>query len=203
MRRPICSLPCHIVLTVEQKIIRSTIKTYEAGKKPPGSPSHLYHCLNTLRQDLMCKADDTVMESANVPHMIGDNQAMQCRDWDKLVAWARAPERHSCYHIFDDDRSVAHTLEEYAFCPEDSPWYSTMKAYFDEHGHQPLYDDGDKETGYDDGEAVAHDNYNGKMKHDHGKMVHEHDHGNMVHEHGHAKNVHEHNHGKASYEDGY
>lgn len=102
---------------------------------------HLYHCLDSMRQDIMCKPDDTLMWSLDKPHVIGDNQVMQCRDWNSLVAWARDPHRHSCYKILADDLPVAHTLELYAFCPKDSPHYKTMKAYFDRYGHQPAFDE--------------------------------------------------------------
>ena len=102
---------------------------------------HIYHCLNMLRQDLMCKADDTPMPSADKPHVIGDNQVMQCRDWSQLVAWSRYPDQNACFELFSDYRPVAHRLEQYAHCPEDSPYYPVMKEYFERHGHKSVYDD--------------------------------------------------------------
>ena len=99
----------------------------------------------------MCKPDDTLMTSIDQPHVIGDGQTVQCRDWDKLDAWARDPVRHSCYKIFDDDRPVANKLELYAFCPKDSPHYTTMKNYFEKHKHKAIYDDSVHTEGYPGG----------------------------------------------------
>jgi hypothetical protein len=130
------------------KIIRKAFKSYERTKHYDGDHEHIYHCINTLRQDIMCKPDDTLMTSVDEPHVIGDNQHVQCRDWNKLVAWSQDPQRHSCYHIFEDDRHVVNTLESYAFCPEDSPHYQTMKAYFERHGHKNVFDDSVEATGY-------------------------------------------------------
>lgn len=48
--------------------------------------AHFYHCLYTLRQDLICLADDTPMPTVNAVHQIGNGQVPQCRDWEKLVA---------------------------------------------------------------------------------------------------------------------
>ena len=102
---------------------------------------HIFHCLNMLRQDIMCKADDTPMPSANEPHVIGNNQVMQCRDLNQLVALSRHPDHHSCFKLFSDYKPVAHELEQYAFCPEDSPYRPVMEEYFERHAHKPLYDD--------------------------------------------------------------
>ena len=98
-----------------------------------------------LRQDLMCKADDTPMPSADEPHAIGNNQVMQCRDWTQLVAWSHHPDHNACFRLFLDYRPVAHTLEEYASCPDDSPYYAVMKDCFRRHGHKPM-DDGDDDA---------------------------------------------------------
>jgi hypothetical protein len=81
------------------------------------------------------------MPSEDRPHTIGEGQVMKCRSWDDLISWSRAPERHSCFEMISDYRPTSHQLEHYAFCPENSPHYSTMKAYFEKHGHKPMFDD--------------------------------------------------------------
>lgn len=91
----------------------------------------------------MCKADDTPMPSIEQPHVIGKGQVMECKNWDALIAWAGAPERNGCYKIISDYKRVDHILEQYAFCPPDSPHYPVMTAYFEKHGHKPLYEDED------------------------------------------------------------
>ena len=99
--------------------------------------AHISHCLNMLRQDIICKEDDTLMPSVNEKHAIGNTQVMQCRDWNQLVAWSRYPDHDSCFKLFSDYKSVAHELEQYAFCSEDSPYRPVVKEYFERHGHKP------------------------------------------------------------------
>ncbi|CAI6336795.1 unnamed protein product [Periconia digitata] len=121
------------------KIIRKAVKSFDRTGAWEGSREHLYHCLNTVRQDLMCKSDDTIMTTGNKPHVIGDDQTVWCRNWDSLVDWAQDPQRHACYRILDDDKPVQHSLELYAYCPKDSPHYETMQAYFNKHGHKDAF----------------------------------------------------------------
>lgn len=86
----------------------------------------------------MCTADDTPMPATPERH-VGDGQVRQCRDWNKLVAWATRPDQHACYK-FDDYREATNTLELFAFCPQDSPYLPFVKAYFEYHGHKDIYE---------------------------------------------------------------
>ena len=97
--------------------------------------------MDALRQDIMCKPDDTIMYSKPEVHVIGDGQVNQCRSWDRLVEWAQDPVRNACFKVFDDDRHVAHQPEVYSYCPEDSPYYPVVQAYYSKHGHKSIYDD--------------------------------------------------------------
>ena len=110
-------------------------------REPIISHEHFLHCLDSLRQDVMCMADDTPMPTVNRKHRIGDGQIMQCRDWSKLTAWTQEPERQSCYHMIDDYHTVHHTLEQFDDCPQDSPYFSVAKAYFAEFGHKDPFGD--------------------------------------------------------------
>ena len=86
----------------------------------------------------MCAADDTPMP-APFSHQVGDDQLRKCRDWDKLIAWARRPDQHACYK-FDDYREATNTLENFAFCPPTSPYQDFQRAYFEHHGHKDPYE---------------------------------------------------------------
>ncbi|CAG8975111.1 hypothetical protein HYALB_00008951 [Hymenoscyphus albidus] len=123
------------------KLIRKNI--LEPGKyaTPEEVKPHILHCLNTLRQDIMCAADDTLMPSENRSHAIGDKQVLQCRNWDALISWAREPEHHSCYEVVSEYAPVSHRLERYGFCPENSPHYETMKAYFEKWDHKSMFEE--------------------------------------------------------------
>jgi hypothetical protein len=92
----------------------------------------------------MCVADDTPMPAAKTHH-IGDGQIRLCRDWNKLLAWSMQPKQNAC-HKFDDYREVTNTLELFAFCPPDSPYYPVMESYFQIHGHKDPYEQKDDGT---------------------------------------------------------
>lgn len=71
---------------------------------------HEWHCVDYIRQGIMCAAD-TTLDFAETAHVdaadgtvsksrgfTGDNSTHQCRDWDAMVDWAvenRAGDRKS------------------------------------------------------------------------------------------------------------
>ena len=95
---------------------------------------HYLHCLDALRQDIMCRADDTPMY-ARFGHHVGDGQISMCRNWEKLLEWTQSPEHNACYHMIDDYPHAEHNLEKFAFCPLDSRYYAVSQAYFEKWGH--------------------------------------------------------------------
>ncbi|KAJ5721761.1 uncharacterized protein N7483_009695 [Penicillium malachiteum] len=117
------------------KVMRRTYHQLWAGEEASIPSDHIEHCLDSLRQDLMCKADDTPMPSLKLYNGGGEGQAMQCKDFDKLVAWTQAPERNACYKRLTDYQVIVHSVERYAFCPQDSEHYDAMESYFQKHGH--------------------------------------------------------------------
>ena len=86
----------------------------------------------------MYKADDTPMPVDAKEKGVRNNQIMQCHDWENLTAWTQHPDRNACYDNIDGYKEYTNTLELFAFCPADSPYYSTTTKYFDKFGHQPL-----------------------------------------------------------------
>ncbi|KAI0473568.1 hypothetical protein GGR56DRAFT_648010 [Xylariaceae sp. FL0804] len=89
---------------------------------------HLLHCLNVLRESVMCHADDTPLYigrlHANVNEQMpraGTGTVKMCRDWNRLLEWSRA--RSACYrpvHWNDEDFPE---VERYKTCPDGSrPW---------------------------------------------------------------------------------
>ncbi|KAF6840965.1 hypothetical protein CMUS01_03738 [Colletotrichum musicola] len=59
------------------------------------APQHVAHCLNAIREAIMCLADATPMSYVNgfgVGHVTDDQQFM-CRDWSALRKWANDPVR--------------------------------------------------------------------------------------------------------------
>jgi hypothetical protein len=115
--------------------MRKSFHELWSGQEATIPTGHIEHCLDSLRQDLMCKADDTPMPSIQLINGAGDDQPMHCKDFSKLVAWIKAPERDACYKRLANDKLIHHPIERYAFCPEDSEHYPAMKKYFDTYGH--------------------------------------------------------------------
>lgn len=85
--------------------------------------AHLNHCLDSLRQEIICNADDTPRYSGLGQDGTGNNQHRMCKDWRKLEDWANA--HSACY---DHSRGVVTLeqklpLERFKNCPDASePW---------------------------------------------------------------------------------
>ncbi|KUJ11512.1 uncharacterized protein LY89DRAFT_688748 [Mollisia scopiformis] len=122
------------------KLIKRSLSEYRLDLPQTLERQHISHCLDALRQNVLCAADDTPMPTLH-SHATGDNQAMQCRSWDKLIEWARDPEKDACYRIVDEYKDPVHNLERFAYCSEDSRYYETMTNYFAKWGHKNLFDD--------------------------------------------------------------
>lgn len=123
------------------KSMRKAFTDLERGNPQIVPTGHFHHCLDTLRQDLMCLADDTPMPTINAIHQIGNGQVRQCRDWNKLIAWTQEPERHACYKMLDDYRKVPHTLEQFDYCNVNSEYAPIVEEYFGKYGHKDPYGD--------------------------------------------------------------
>ncbi|KAH7345862.1 hypothetical protein BKA66DRAFT_517192 [Pyrenochaeta sp. MPI-SDFR-AT-0127] len=134
-----------------KNIRRAYFDALEASpdSKPLISPRHIDHCLDTLRQDIMCFADDTPMPTISQRHKIGDGQPRKCKDWDALVRWTQEPERQSCFKMIDEYRTVPNSLEEFAYCPSGSQYTGVMTRYFDRWGHKDPFT---KDVGKEDHE---------------------------------------------------
>jgi hypothetical protein len=125
-------------LTCIQKLIRKAIVSKHNGEKQTFNLHHIHHCLDGLRQDIMCMADDTPMPAPS-DHHVGDGQIRQCRDWDQMIDWALEPERDACFK-WDDYREATNTLELFAHCSSESPYHDFQQAYFEYHGHKDTYE---------------------------------------------------------------
>ena len=101
---------------------KSTLEAFD-GKSQSLPRFHITHCLDALRDDVICNADDIPRytgrrnEQASVERPIsGIGQARMCKDWSKLKDWA--VKHTACYkniHSHDWDFPPA---ERYKFCPD-------------------------------------------------------------------------------------
>jgi Mycotoxin biosynthesis protein UstYa len=108
------------------KIIHISLSEYRAaaGSSTPQSRPwhHVSHCLDALRRQILCDADDTPRATERRAELVtGVGQHRLCRDWGALEAWAR---RHTaCYKrpegggVRKDGEKV---IERFKHCPEGS-----------------------------------------------------------------------------------
>jgi len=119
------------------KVMRRSFDEYVMHGKSSIADHHIYHCLDAIRQDVMCRLDDTPMP---IPpgrgNVVGEGQHLMCRDINKLNKWIKAPEQDACYGEINNFIPIAHTLEHFTNCPKDSKYYPVMTGYFDIHGHK-------------------------------------------------------------------
>jgi len=96
--------------------------------------AHLFHCLDALRQDVICHADDELLfefetDNPDSRPRVGEGHIRQCRNFAKLEEWALAPERNACYQFYEGDDSKD-KLKNWRHCPPNSPYFQSMKEYF-------------------------------------------------------------------------
>ena len=56
---------------------------------------HDMHCFDSIRQHVMCAADENLLATTG-HNDLGKEQVRMCKNWDLLREWAT--ERTACYH---------------------------------------------------------------------------------------------------------
>lgn len=129
-RKKIYIINAHHLLHCVRNIYIS-IQQYRTNKTQSISYSHILHCLDSLRVETMCAADETLRYvPLNSVHGFrpGDGQQRKCRDWNKLQEFAEA---HSpCYRYLQPGNTTFSNLERFKFCPEDSGYLPKIRKYF-------------------------------------------------------------------------
>ncbi|KAI1177093.1 hypothetical protein F4777DRAFT_226475 [Nemania sp. FL0916] len=76
---------------------------------------HALHCLDQLRQDVICNADDTPRYAGfQDPPGTGAGQVRKCNDWSKLESWA--VENTACFH--HEDEVPGPMIDRFKSCPD-------------------------------------------------------------------------------------
>lgn len=92
---------------------------YRHGEEQSRKWGHIAHCLDALRRQVLCDADDTPRATERRPEAIsGLGQYRQCRDWSQLEAWAK--EHTACYKRPDRPIPGMKNIEKYKYCPDGS-----------------------------------------------------------------------------------
>ena len=110
--------------------MRQAFMKYARGENPEkGAYHHVQHCLESLRQDVICDADDTPRFAGFEKGVSGDEQFRQCRDWSQLESWSK--EHTACYR-FDHGAKHSDKLWHYSFCPPESPYFAASQKALDD-----------------------------------------------------------------------
>ena len=106
---------------------------YDSKKPLTYTYEHQTRCLDTLRRDILCNADDTprYQTPTKTPDS-GVGQMRMCRDWDKLEAWAK--QYNSCWNYVDEAHDHQNELERYIYCPPESPYFARSQRWAQKHG---------------------------------------------------------------------
>ena len=86
--------PADLPTYFPQKILQLSYNELLRGQPLTWEKEHPVHCLDSLRQYVMCNADDTPLYTWG-RNITGDGQARQCKDWGVLREWAK--EHTACY----------------------------------------------------------------------------------------------------------
>lgn len=105
---------------------------FRQGKPQSRNWRHVIHCLDSLRRDVICNADDTPRLTTNdsIPET-GHGQYRQCRSWDKLETWAK--QYNSCYRYINETETPDQfpQIQRFVWCPEGSPYRAQVEELFD------------------------------------------------------------------------
>lgn len=111
-----------------QKRIRHTLVELRDGKPPTFPVEHSLHCLNALRQDVICHADDLPLYSSE-DHLgnVDFGQHRTCRNWEALERWSN--EHTACWRDINPGEDID-TLLRYRYCPPGTPYEEYIHAVF-------------------------------------------------------------------------
>lgn len=118
--------------------IYRALREFERGLPQTTPMHHHIHCLDTLREDAICSADDTLRPtgSGEEANMQGPRRRPQrkCRDWEQLERWAL--QNSACFKRLPDDDPGRGTLEEWTWCPKESPFVPAVEAFLDKNSQK-------------------------------------------------------------------
>ncbi|KAI9655077.1 MAG: hypothetical protein M1821_005560, partial [Bathelium mastoideum] len=91
--------------------------------------SHVTHCLDGIRQTIMCDADDTPRYTTNDGNPTsGVGQIRMCRSWEAMERWA--VQNSACWSYVDPSNWDTDMIRRYKYCPPESPYWEKVRDYF-------------------------------------------------------------------------
>jgi hypothetical protein len=111
-----------------QRLIYTSISAYRASTPQIIPHAHIIHCLDNLRQDIICTADDSPRYFTNNGTHSGENQVRFCRDFNQLNNWAA--EHDACFRQNHDLVDDVAPIEKFKYC-KSSKYLDQVREYFD------------------------------------------------------------------------
>ena len=85
----------------------SGTKILEEEMPMEASSPHIRHCIDLLRQTLMCQPDTTVeLKNDELGGVTGFGTEHQCKDWTQLMQWTTHWENYNREESHSDDRII-------------------------------------------------------------------------------------------------
>ncbi|KAG9230528.1 hypothetical protein BJ875DRAFT_487885 [Amylocarpus encephaloides] len=113
------------------KNIYRAFMEYQESLPQSIAPEHIHHCLDQIRSDVICHADDTPrVTTSDMRPVTAECQIRTCRNWEALNAWTLA--NPACYRYGDpevEDEKESQ-IERMKFCPEGTPELEVVRKYF-------------------------------------------------------------------------
>jgi hypothetical protein len=101
------------------------------GKPQSRLWGHVIHCVDALRQEVLCNADDTPRYSTSDDNPeSGRGQVRMCRNWGNLERWTK--QYNACYRYVNQTETIADlpNIERFIYCPRGSPYILKVEKYF-------------------------------------------------------------------------
>ncbi|MCJ1330126.1 hypothetical protein MMC10_006808 [Thelotrema lepadinum] len=89
--------------------------------------SHLTHCMSSLREDTLCRADDTPRYTTSSSSAgTGKGQVRMCRSWTQLKEWASG--YNACYSYTNQTDPDYPQVLRFANCPAGSEYEGVVRG---------------------------------------------------------------------------
>lgn len=123
---------CSNVNSCWQSIKRSiyiSLMKYRKNIPQTRNHHHIIHCLDALRRDVLCNADDIPRYTTPDPSPeTGNGQPRMCRSWDKMHDCAK--QHNACHRYIHEQSSNYPEVQRFVWCPEGSPYRKEVDKYF-------------------------------------------------------------------------
>ncbi|KAL8850300.1 MAG: hypothetical protein Q9221_004715 [Calogaya cf. arnoldii] len=132
------------------KSIHMSITEWNLGHNQTYELKHIIHCLDAVRDAIICQADDTPRFTSFPEQKDLPTQTRMCRSWNKLSRWAAQPQHTACYRYLSEHARHLDQHERYKFCTKETGYADVVKGWFRKQMEKELPDYYPQITGADE-----------------------------------------------------